>query len=99
MESLDNAKNTLWLTVTLALVVITVYFPWLLAEVQVQMSGSNLKIVWMSASNATALCNDYSQAGFFIHQNQPSRSWVVFLGSGGICYNMRVATEDSLRDR
>ena len=44
-------------------------------------------MTWVSASNATALCNDYSQAGFFIHQNQSSRDWVVFLESGGLCYN------------
>ena len=44
-------------------------------------------MTWVSASNATALCNDYSRAGFFIRQNQSSRDWVVFLESGGLCYN------------
>jgi hypothetical protein len=68
--------------VALALMVIV----WLPVQGQTQMSGSN-KMSWVSASNATALCNDYTRAGFFIRQNQSSRDWVVFLESGGLCYN------------
>ena len=45
------------------------------------------KMSWVSASNATALCNDYTRAGFFIRRNESSRDWVVFLESGGLCYN------------
>ena len=76
-----------WLTLALALIVITVCSPWLpITDGQAQESG-RYKMIWVSASNSSALCNDYSQAGFFIRQNQSSRDWVVFLESGGLCYN------------
>ena len=44
---------------------------------------------WIPASNSTALCNDFTQAGFFIRQNfnAISNNWVVFLESGGLCFN------------
>ena len=48
---------------------------------------SSITMSWVSASNATALCNDYTRAGFFIRRNESSRDWVVFLESGGLCYN------------
>ena len=45
---------------------------------------SNMK--WIPASNSMALCNDFTQAGFFIRQTT-SNNWVVFLESGGLCFN------------
>ena len=54
---------------------------------QTEDSQKSSTMSWVSASNAAALCNDYTQAGFFIRQNQSSRDWVVFLESGGLCYN------------
>ena len=82
---MDPKVLRLWVKiwVALALMVITVWSP---VQGQTQMSGSN-KMVWVSAFNTTALCNDYTQAGFFIRQNQSSRDWVVFLESGGLCYD------------
>ena len=82
---MDPDVLQLWvkILVALALMVITVWLP---VQGQTQMSGSN-KMSWVSASNATALCNDYTRAGFFIHRNESSRDWVVFLESGGLCYN------------
>ena len=45
------------------------------------------KMMWVPASNSTALCNDYTRAGFFIRRNTTSNNWVVFLEGGGLCYN------------
>lgn len=45
------------------------------------------KMTWVSTSNSMALCNDFTQAGFFIRRNTNSNSWVVFLESGGLCYD------------
>ena len=45
------------------------------------------KMVWVPASNSTALCNDFTRAGFFLRQNLSSNDWVVYLESGGLCYN------------
>ena len=45
------------------------------------------KMKWISASNDDALCNDFTRAGFFIHENPSSNNWVVFLESGGLCYS------------
>ena len=45
---------------------------------------SNMK--WIPASNSMALCNDFTQAGFFIRKTT-SNNWVVFLESGGLCFN------------
>ena len=30
------------------------------------------------ASNSTALCNDFTRAGFFMRRNTTSNNWVVF---------------------
>lgn len=51
--------------------------------------SAQLKMEWIQVSNTTALCNDYTPAGFFIRQNfnLSSNNWVVFLESGGLCYN------------
>ena len=54
---------------------------------QTEGTQKTITMSWVSASNATALCNDYTRAGFFIRQNHSSRDWVVFLESGGLCYN------------
>ena len=42
---------------------------------------------WVRASDKRALCNDYTRAGFFIRRNESSNDWIVFLESGGLCYN------------
>lgn len=63
---------------------------WLPASVGQQGQASlptSGKMVWVSASNSTALCNDFTRAGFFIRRNTTSNNWVVFLEGGGLCYN------------
>ena len=45
------------------------------------------KMTWVAASDPNALCNDFTQAGFFIRRNSNSNNWVVFLESGGLCYS------------
>ena len=49
--------------------------------------STSAKMMWVSASNSTALCNDFTRAGFFIRRNTASNNWVVFLEGGGLCYN------------
>ena len=50
------------------------------------LSNSSEKMMWVPTSNSTALCNDFTRAGFFI-RNTTSNNWVVFLEGGGLCYN------------
>ena len=57
------------------------------------------KMVWVPASNLMALCNDFTQAGFFIRRNNASANWVVFLESGDSATTEKAAIDDSLSDR
>ena len=45
------------------------------------------KMAWVPASDENALCNDFTRAGFFIRENSASNDWVIFLESGGLCYD------------
>ena len=45
------------------------------------------KMEWIPTSNSTALCNDFTRSGFFIRRNKSSHNWVVYLESGGLCFN------------
>ena len=84
-------NHSTWICPTLATVIFCTLWLWLsVGSAQQEMNGRQLdsgKMVWVPASNSTALCNDFTRAGFFIRQNQFSRDWVVFLESGGLCYN------------
>ena len=73
----------------LAVAVVILCPPTWLPVTQAQNSTTSVSsnMVWASASNSTALCNDFTQAGFFIRQNPSSKNWVVFLESGGLCYS------------
>lgn len=70
----------------LVLAVLFSHFSWLPVTLAQQQS-TQTRMKWVSASNPEALCNDFTQAGFFIRQNQSSNNWVVFLESGGLCYS------------
>jgi hypothetical protein len=80
-----------WTYKSLAAMIISVLWLWLaVGSAQPDMNGAQAdrnKMAWVSSSNSTALCNDFTRAGFFIRQNPSSRDWVVFLESGGLCYN------------
>ena len=65
---------------SLAAMIFSVLWLWL-AVVNAQ------QMAWVSSTNSTALCNDFTRAGFFIRRNESSRDWMVFLESGGLCYN------------
>ena len=44
---------------------------------------------WQTISNESALCNDFSKAGFF-HRNSTEKgagNWIIFLESGSFCYS------------
>lgn len=47
----------------------------------------NNSMKWIRAKSSEALCNDFTRAGFFIRRNESSNDWIVFLESGGLCYN------------
>ena len=48
-------------------------------------------LTWSYADDTAALCNDFTQAGFFNRRGRRSASgeekWVVFLESGSLCYS------------
>ena len=52
-----------------------------------QAHSAREKMKWVEASNSSALCNDFTLAGFFIRRNNNSNNWIVFLESGGLCYD------------
>ena len=83
---IEIVQLTRWLL--LFVTVIVVCPPWLpVIQAQTTAASGNSNMVWVSTSNSTALCNDFTQAGFFIRQNLSSKNWVVYLESGGLCYN------------
>ena len=88
----EVVQAAMWFPPVLAIAVVNVCSPWLPvtqaqnATIDATTSGSS-NMVWVSASNSTALCNDFTRAGFFMRQNLSSKNWVVFLESGGLCYS------------
>lgn len=52
-----------------------------------QAKSAREKMRWEPALNDAALCNDFTRAGFFIRRNINSDNWLVFLESGGLCYD------------
>ena len=52
-------------------------------------SERNAPLTWNLTNNPSALCNDFTRAGFF-HRNataQAAGKWVIFLESGSFCYS------------
>ena len=60
------------------------YLPWLHHEEEAEQSVRD-KMTWIPVSNSSALCNDFTKAGFFIRQNHSSKNWILFLEGGGLC--------------
>jgi len=42
---------------------------------------------WRFVDNSDALCNDFTQAGYYLYSNPLSQNWVVFLEGGGACFS------------
>ena len=84
-------KVTSPLNTASTVLVVFLFLSWLPVSVGQQGEEAPLstsdKMIWVPASNSTALCNDFTRAGFFIRQNTTSNNWVVFLEGGGLCYN------------
>ena len=72
---------------SLLIVASTVLIGLLCLSVSVGQQGED-KMIWVPASNSTALCNDFTRAGFFIRRDKTSNNWIVFLEGGGLCYNI-----------
>ena len=62
-------------------------------------------LLWKVTDNETALCNDFTRAGFFHRQSNSTagQKWVVFLESGSLCYSNETCNrryfQSYLRDR
>ena len=53
-------------------------------------STARSTLVWRNGTNPQALCNDFTQAGYFIDISTDltnSDKWLIFLESGGLCYS------------
>ena len=57
----------------------------LLILICIGMSPSH--VTWNDVKNPDALCNDFTQAGYYIRRNDSSSDWLVFLEGGGACYS------------
>ena len=42
---------------------------------------------WKIISDTSALCNDYTPAGYFVASGRTPEHWIIFLESGGGCYS------------
>ena len=49
--------------------------------------ATSSKLEWYDVSDSSALCNDFTRAGYFIRRKNASDKWIVFLESGGLCYS------------
>ena len=45
------------------------------------------RLEWHDVSDSSALCNDFTRAGFFLRRENTSDRWIIFLESGGLCYS------------
>ena len=45
------------------------------------------RMTWSLSSNSSALCNDFTRAGYFLRRNLTSDDWVIFLESGSPCFS------------
>ena len=52
-----------------------------------QFPGTFGQLVWQGSKDPQALCNDFTQAGYFKRKNSTSDKWVIFLESGGLCFS------------
>ena len=50
-------------------------------------SASWAQMRWVNISNPRALCNDFTQAGFFQESYPRSTKWIIVLESGGLCFS------------
>ena len=66
---------------------------WVIVALFVQ-AGEALQ--WKDLTNAEALCNDFTKAGYYI-RNYSSTHWVIFFESGGACYSAETCNRRYLR--
>ena len=57
----------------------------LLSAAQSQDDATRMR--WVPSSDNQALCNDFTQAGYFMRRNESSDKWVIFLESGSLCFS------------
>ena len=74
---------TIIIGILCGLVVICASFP----------SASWAQMRWVNISNPRALCNDFTQAGFFQESYPRSTKWIIVLESGGLCFSPRTCNK------
>ena len=84
--------SLVWALLTTATIIIELCPPWLFVKAateQSEVAEQSIieKMKWIPVSNSSALCNDFTKAGFFIRQNTSSKDWIVFLEGGGLCFD------------
>lgn len=61
----------------------------LVCGVLLHVAAIRAEMRWYNITNQRALCNDYTNAGYF-HETYPkSNKWIIFLESGGACYSSK----------
>ena len=93
LTSISMAQLSLpWISLTASIILIDLLCPpWLCAFAVTEQSEEAAersvgdRMTWIPVSNSSALCNDFTKAGFFIRQNISSNKWIVFLEGGGLC--------------
>lgn len=45
------------------------------------------RLAWYNVTNSSALCNDFTRAGYFMRNVSNLDKWVIFFESGGLCYS------------
>ena len=45
------------------------------------------RLEWFDVSDSSALCNDFTRAGYFLRRVDTSDRWIIYLESGGLCYS------------
>ena len=59
----------------------------LITSVSLPVSKGTTRLEWFDVSDSSALCNDFTRAGFFLRRANASDKWIIFLESGGLCYS------------
>ena len=56
-----------------------------------------VQLQWNNLTDVNALCNDYTQAGYYIGPSDTSADWVIFFESGGAYYSATTCNRRYLR--
>lgn len=69
-----------------------------LLSIAVLFNSTKCDMQWKTIFNRSALCNDFTPAGFFVEEIDNSQKWLIFLESGGSCYSYTSCINRYFRD-